>query len=52
MQYMLYLVLTLDHGMEKSISKINFSHRKPPGVSERIWSLNLVGSIWGEYQTF
>jgi len=28
-----------------------FSHWKPPGVSERIWSVNLDASISGEYQT-
>jgi len=33
------------------ISKINFSHWKPPGVSERMWSVNLDGSISGECQT-
>jgi len=33
------------------ISKINFSHWKTPGVSERIWSVNLDASILGKYQT-
>jgi len=33
------------------ISKMYFSHWKPPGVSERIWSVNLDGSISGKYQT-
>ena len=33
------------------ISKMNFSHRKPPGVSERMWSVNLDASIAGEYET-
>jgi hypothetical protein len=28
-----------------------FSHWKPPGVSERMWSVNLNASISGEYQT-
>jgi len=28
-----------------------FSHWKPPGVSERMWSVNLDASISGEYQT-
>jgi len=34
-----------------SISKLYFSHCKPPGVSERMWSVNLDASISGEYQT-
>jgi len=34
-----------------SISKIYFSLWKPPGVSERMWSVNLDASISGEYQT-
>ena len=33
------------------ISKIYFSHWKPPRVSERMWSVNLDGSISGEYKT-
>jgi len=33
------------------ISKMYSSHRKPPGVSERMWSVNLDASISGEYQT-
>jgi len=28
-----------------------FSLWKPPGVSERMWSVNLEASISGEYQT-
>jgi hypothetical protein len=36
---------------EADISKMDFSHWKPPGVSERIWSGNLDSSISGEYQT-
>ena len=28
-----------------------FSHWKPPGVSERMWSVNLDALISGEYQT-
>ena len=32
-------------------SKMYFSHWKPPGVSERMWSVNLDASISGEYQT-
>jgi hypothetical protein len=34
-----------------SISKMYFSHLKPPGGSERMWSVNLDASISGEYQT-
>jgi hypothetical protein len=33
------------------ISKMYLSHWKPPGVSERMWSVNLDVSISGEYQT-
>jgi hypothetical protein len=33
------------------ISKIHFSHREPPGVSERRRSVNLEPSISGENQT-
>ena len=33
------------------ISKMYFSQRKPPGVSETMWSVNLDASISGEYQT-
>jgi hypothetical protein len=33
------------------ISKMYFRHWKPPGVSERMWSVNLDASISGEYQT-
>jgi len=33
-----------------SISKMNFSNWEPPGVSQRIWSVNLEVSISGEYQ--
>jgi len=33
------------------ISKMYFSHWKSPGVSERMWSVNLDESISGEYQT-
>ena len=38
-------------GKESHISKMYFSHWKPPGVSERMWSVNLDASISGEYQT-
>jgi len=34
-----------------TISKMYFSHWKSPGVSERMWSVNLDASISGEYQT-
>jgi hypothetical protein len=33
------------------ISKLYFRHWKPPGVSERMWSVNLDASISGEHQT-
>ena len=33
------------------ISKMYFRHWKPPGVSERMSSVNLDASISGEYQT-
>jgi len=33
------------------ISRMYFSLWKPPGVSERMWSVNLGPSISGEYQT-
>jgi len=33
------------------ISKMYFSLWKTPGVSERMWSVNLEASISGEYQT-
>jgi len=33
------------------ISKMYFSHWEPPGVSERMWSVNLEVSISGKYQT-
>jgi len=33
------------------ISKMYFSHWKPPGVFERMWSVTLDPTISGEYQT-
>jgi hypothetical protein len=33
------------------IRKMYFSHWKPPGVSERMWSVTLDASISEEYQT-
>jgi len=33
------------------ISKMYLCHRKAPGVSERMWSVNLDASIAGEYET-
>jgi len=33
------------------IRKMFFSLWKPPGVSERMWSVNLDVSMSGEYQT-
>jgi len=38
-------------GKESHMSKMYFSHWKPPGVSERMWSVNLNASISGECQT-
>jgi hypothetical protein len=34
-----------------TISKMYFSLWEPPEVSERMWSVNLDGSMSGEYQT-
>jgi len=34
-----------------NISEMYFSHWKPPGVSERMWSVNLEASISGGYLT-
>ena len=34
-----------------NISKMYFIHWKPPGVSGRMWSVNLDASISGEHQT-
>jgi len=34
-----------------SICTMYFSHWMPPGVSEKMWSVNLDASISGEYQT-
>jgi hypothetical protein len=33
------------------ICKMYFSYWKPPGVSERMWIVNLEASISGEYQS-
>jgi len=38
-------------GKESHISKMYSTHWKPPGVSERMWSVNLNASISGEYKT-
>jgi hypothetical protein len=38
-------------GTSNYISKMYFSHWEPPEVPERMWSVNLDGSISGEYQT-
>jgi hypothetical protein len=47
--------LTIYNGMREFINhyinKMYFSHWMPPGVSERIWSVNIDASISGEYQT-
>ena len=43
-----------DHELTLStafISKMQFSHWEPPGVSERMWSVNLDALISGECQT-
>jgi hypothetical protein len=32
-----------------NISEMYLSHWKPPGVSERMWSVNIDASISGEY---
>jgi hypothetical protein len=45
-----YSVLWLDKSYG-SISKIDFIRLKPPGVSARMWSVNLDASISEEYQT-
>jgi hypothetical protein len=37
--------------VEEIISKMYFSHWMPPGVAERMRSVNLDASISGEYQT-
>jgi len=57
----LQLVTSSVNGLEKGshltaeyylgISKMYFSLWKPPGVSERMWSVNLDASISEEYQT-
>jgi hypothetical protein len=41
----------LAESADMCISKMYFSHWKPPGESERMWSVNLDASISGEYQT-
>jgi hypothetical protein len=45
-----YSVLWLDK-LYGFISKMYFIRLKPPGVSARMWSVNLDASISGEYQT-
>ena len=45
------IVLKEENTALRFISRMYFSHWKPPGVSERMWSVNLDGSISGEYQT-
>jgi hypothetical protein len=39
------------HKEHRNISKMYFCHWKSPGVSERMWSVNLDASILGEYQS-
>jgi len=41
---------SLDLGLQVT-RKMYCSHWEPPGVSERMWSVNLDASISGEYQT-
>jgi len=38
-------------GIDSNISTMYFSHWNHPGVSERMWSVNLDTSNSGEYQT-
>jgi len=45
------LTQSLWMALEVHISEMYFSHWKPPGVSERMWSVNLDASISGDYQT-
>jgi len=45
------VVGTLKWNPQPVISKMYFSHREPPEVSERMWSVNIDVSISGEYQT-
>jgi len=47
LNFILYLLLSTCF----YIREIYFSHWKPPGVFQRIWSVNLDASISGEYQT-
>jgi hypothetical protein len=57
--YFPFLALSLSLDLELAIlpqralaiSKMNFSHWRPPGVSERMWSVNFDGPISREYQT-
>jgi len=41
----------LSYGGCIDISTMYLRHWKPPGVSERMWSVNLDPSFSGEYQT-
>jgi transposase InsO family protein len=41
----------MEEGVNRNIGKMYFSHWKPPGVSARMWSVNLDASISGDYQT-
>jgi len=50
-QHTLSTVYTKYSIYSRYITKMYFSHWKPPGVSERMWSVNLDTSISGEYQT-
>jgi len=43
--------VSLTEAVQIFISTMYFSLWKTPGVSERMWSVNLEASISGEYQT-
>ena len=49
--HLLHRLQQLGRYSKVNISKMYFSHFQPPGVSERMWSVNLDASISGEYQT-
>jgi len=48
-QELTYISVVIIHFVD--ISKMDFSHWQPPGVSERMCSVHLDASISGEYQT-
>ena len=45
------MISSSDDFQAHHISTMYFRHREPPGVSEKMWSVNLDASIAGEYQT-